>query len=541
MSGELPTPSQLSRHLRHLALVYTLHDQERRAKACTRAAWPLSQLSPQALLAAHQAGTLGQLRGVDPIAAKAAARFLDGTPQPGLSELEDQTPAGLFDLARLPGLGAAKVKALWTELGVNDLTSLQDAVDESRLNALPGFGPKTRSKLIKGLAHALGAAGKVRRDTAQQALAALTPLLDAQCAAWEEVGPLAQGHELVHHLHIVAIGAPELPESAVEVTLAPTDRAAFGVRVLQLSSDPAHAAQLDLDAPELLGLDADAIYQHRGFHPTPIERRRADIPLVRLAQRRPRLVRRSDLQGALHNHTTASDGRDSLEAMREAAAQRGLRYLGISEHSQSSVWARGLEPERLRSQGEQLRALNGQGHTCRLLAGVEADILKEGDLDYPDTQLHPLDFVVASVHQRFSLPPQDTLARMTRATSAVCADIMGHPTGRLLLSRPPNDFDMELWLQHCARMGVAVELNASPKRMDLAPQWLARAKELGVPVSIAADAHRCSELDNLDHGVALARRAGLGPDDVLNTRSAADVLAWVQQRRAARRAQVGPG
>ena len=236
----------------------------------------------------------------------------------------------------------------------------------------------------------------------------------------------------------------------------------------------------------------------------------------------------------------ASDGGATLEQMRDEAIALGLRWLGISEHSQSAVYARGLEASRLAVQGDQVRALNldDKGAQCQILHGVESDILPDGSLDYDDTTLQTLSHVIASVHARGRLDRDGFTARMVRAAEHPWTDVIGHPTGRLLLGRPPSDFDTDALLDACARCGTALELNASPARLDLGEELLAQAKARGILVSISADAHSVRALSHLEYGVTIARRAGLTPDDVLNARPLADVQAWFSARKARAAAQL---
>jgi len=247
---------------------------------------------------------------------------------------------------------------------------------------------------------------------------------------------------------------------------------------------------------------------------------------VGIGAARPRLIRRSDLRGALHNHTTASDGVHSLEQMRAAAQELGLEYLGISEHSQTAAYAGGLPPDVLMDQVAAIAALNATPG-CTLLSGIESDILRDGSLDYDDDILGALDVVVASVHNRYGQGPADTTTKMLAAARNPLTHVIGHPTGRLLLGRPPTEFDVAAMLDALAERGAAVELNCHPQRLDLNEHWLAEAKERGVLVSISADAHSTQGLSHLSYGIDIARRAGLTAEDVLNTRPLEALRMWL--------------
>jgi DNA polymerase (family 10) len=294
-----------------------------------------------------------------------------------------------------------------------------------------------------------------------------------------------------------------------------------------------HARERGLVLEDVVAADEDGIYRALGLVPTDPLRRADDVPLALEGKAAPKLVTRGDLTGALHNHTTASDGVASLAQMAAAAAQRGLSWLGITDHSQSAGYAHGLDAARLSSQRDEIVAHNRSGAACTLLAGVESDILRDGALDYPDAVLAKLDVVVASVHQRYGQRGPEMTARMVTAARHPGVHVIGHPTGRLLLSRAATELDVSALVEACGQNGCALELNANPARLDLAVEHLVLCRERGVLVSIAADAHSEAALDHLDYGILMARRAGLLPEHVLNARPLAEVQTWLRARSAA--------
>jgi len=532
---------------------------DRRARTWRQAAWAVRN-SEGDLRELYERGELAELRGVGGSTMRAVGEVLAGGKPAALIAYEAKLPDGLFRIRRIKGLGPKKVKRLWKELGITSLGELEYACRENRLVELDGFGPKTQDKVLQEIARLRATEGMVRRD---QAEAVLGPI---EHALWvldtveqvAVVGDLARGEELVRELAVLAQTRDEAAAAAQlerarpkdrDVTLHLADAATFAARAVWLTSEPGHRAALseraaarglafeadglrDVDGAPVACEEEDEVYRALGLSPTPRERRRDDVPLAEEGRARPRLVRREDLRGALHNHTVESDGSATLEQMRAAARDAGLEYLHISEHSESAYYARGLEVERLDAQLAQIDALNDDPDGCVLLTGIESDIREDGSLDYPDEVLDRLDVVVASVHRRGPLDAAQMTERMVRAASHRHTDVVGHPTGRLLLGRAPIDFDVEAFLDACAANGVAVELNANPHRLDLNERHLAMAKERGLLVSIAADAHATRELANLEHGVVVARRAGLTPEDVLNTRSLAELKQWIAARRA---------
>jgi DNA polymerase (family 10) len=241
----------------------------------------------------------------------------------------------------------------------------------------------------------------------------------------------------------------------------------------------------------------------------------------------------SDIRGVLHCHSLYSDGKASIADMALAARTRGWSYIGITDHSQAAFYAGGLSPERIRSQLAEIDALNATFTDFRILKGIEADILADGRLDYGDEVLDRFDFVIGSIHSRFSMDQSAMTARILAALDDPHLTILGHPTGRLLLSRGSYPVDLNAVLQKAAEVGAAIELNADPKRLDLDWRHLRRAKALGVTIEIGPDAHSTHGLDVMEIGVGVARKGWLEASDVLNARPVDDVIAFARARRDA--------
>jgi DNA polymerase (family 10) len=503
--------------------------------------WPIDAKATAGLVwgvrQAESASTadIARLPGMTPLVAAVVDDALADRPSPVMQQLKALLPAGLFELRKVKGLGPKKVQRLWRELGIESLGELEYACRENRLVTLDGFGEKTQTAALEAVAALASEAGLMRRDLVLLVASRTIELLRRPGEKVEIAGAFRRGCELVDEVVLVSTTAPSQPLPP-RVRVVVSSSSAFGRALLEATGSDAHVAALRARATArgtpfetIDSEDEDGVYAALGLLPTPPELREQGT-LIEIGQAAPRLVRLTDLQGALHNHTTASDGADDIVTMARAAKAHGLAWLGISDHSVAASYAHGLDAARLKAQRAELAAARGEG--VRLLSGIESDILKAGELDLDDDALGACDVVVASMHQRYGLRGEAQTARLVRAALHPFVDVVGHPTGRLLLSRPPADFDIAALLEACARSGTAVELNANPARLDFGEPWLRLAKERGVLVSIAADAHAAEELGNLVHGIAVARRAGLGPDDILNTRSAADVVAWVKARRA---------
>ncbi|HUQ82250.1 MAG TPA: PHP domain-containing protein, partial [Gemmatimonadaceae bacterium] len=277
--------------------------------------------------------------------------------------------------------------------------------------------------------------------------------------------------------------------------------------------------------------DEPALYSLVGLACVPPEMREGLGELDAATRALPELVRLGDIRGVLHCHSTYSDGVVTIAEMAAAAKERGWSYLGITDHSQSAFYAGGLKPDDVARQHDEIDALNASGIGIRILKGIEADVLVTGHLDYDDATLERFDYVIGSVHSRFKMSESEMTARILTAMDDPRLTVLGHPTGRLLLSRDPYPLDMDALLEKAAESGVALELNSDPKRLDLDWRYLKRAKELGVPIEIGPDAHSTRGLDCVEIGIGIARKGWLEAGDILNARSADEILAFAAGRR----------
>ncbi len=534
------------RALNRLAWAYTvLGENEHRIRAYSCAAKALDNITED-FAEAHKNGELALTPGVGATCLDVVDAVMTGEMPAVLANVEGRIPASLFDLRSVSGLGPKRIRTLWLGLAITNLLELAQACEENRLLALPGFGPKIQDLIALGTQKALHNRAYRRLDHATQALADLLSI-DKKAVA---VGDIRRGCEIVRTVDAVS---PNARSYGIETTVHGFTAWQFevaGVPVRWIKADPtavicwwltgsdthrdavvAHAKRrgLRLTATGLFKrrqpiaiASEDELYTTLALVPVAPEQREGSVLQVTRPQHR--LIRRSDLQGALHNHTVASDGSGTLEQMQAAAAERGLRYLGISDHSPTAHYANGLVERRLVDQQAAIRAL--ADGPCTLLTGVESDILPSGKPDHSIRLLKTLDVVIGSIHDRAKQDGQTLTARLIHATE--WAHIIGHPTGRLLLGRSASDIDMEALIAACAKTGCVLELNANPQRLDLNATHAAMAKEAGVLVSIAADAHSTADLDNLDYGITIARRAGLSADDVLNTRPLAELLVTLR-------------
>ena len=509
---------------------------------------------------------LGELPGIGDALREKITTLITTGKLPYLDELRASIPAGLLPLLDLPGLGPKKLRALREKLKIESLEALTQACQDGRLAALEGFGEKTATNLLEAIdrhanykkLHRLGTALPAAR-TLLEHLKQSPLVLHAEIA-----GSLRRGKEVVKDLDLIAsskkpkevmklfISSPNVEkvvnhgETKSSVILAggiPCD-----LRVIPPDSWATALAHFTGSKEHNIALRQRAI--DRGLHlsewgllkgksKTPLKLKdekelhkalglafippelREDSGEIAAAEKDelPELLTRDQIRGCLHNHTLASDGQDSLSAMAQAAAEQGLEWLGIADHSKSSFQANGLDAKRLETQIGEIRLLNSKKPKCTLLSGTECDILKDGKLDFPDSLLSELDYVVASVHSGFTSDEKEMTQRIIRAMENPHVTCLGHPTGRLLLEREAYPLNIPKILDAAAATGTWIELNANPWRLDLDWRWWHKARDLGILCCINPDAHKTAHLRFLDFGVTLARKGWLRAQDVVNTRT----------------------
>ncbi|NLY39985.1 MAG: DNA polymerase/3'-5' exonuclease PolX [Firmicutes bacterium] len=490
-------------------------------------------------------------------------------------ELKKAIPSGVLELLRIPGLGPKKAGILYRELGITSIGELEYACKENRLITLKGFGAKTQAKFLAGVDYLKRFQGQHRlADAWPWAMEILSYLKDCPWVVEAEIaGSIRRGKEIVKDLDLVASSRePEkvsqyltgLPLVEEVIALGPTKTSVkleyglpLDLRVVEPQQFPyalhhftgskehhtalRHLAKgMKLKINEygifhgdelLLCQDEKDFYRVLGLdYIVPELRENTGEIEASLEGRLPDLVEGEDIKGVFHVHTNYSDGANTIEEMVKGARDRGYRYLGITDHSQSAFYAGGLKVEDLLRQREEIRAIQEEYPQIMIFHGIESEIKADGSLDYDDDILALFDFVIASVHSHFSAGA-DLTQRLIRAMSHPAVTMLGHPTGRLLLAREGYRVDMEAVLEAAREYQVIIELNASPARLDLDWRHLPKAKELGVKVSINPDAHRVEELDDIRYGVLMARKGWLKASDVFNTMGPRIVRRYLEERR----------
>ena len=502
-------------------------------------------------------------------------------------ELASTTPPVKLEMLRIQGVGPKKINAIYNQLHVESIADLTKAIEENKVAALPGFGKKTQDNILQGIAFLEQHAGRFLYPVAEEEAARIQTVLAAipEIVRMQVGGSLRRRRETIGDIDmVVSVGdaaGDEIRRKIMEVfTSQPSVKAITGKGETKSSVVLRSGINMDLRVVN----DSQFPYTLHHFtgskeHHIPLRRRalsmgmtindyglfrgkephlelipckdEADIyaalgmdyiePEMRedmgeieaaINHTLPVLVQDSDLRGVLHAHSTWSDGQNTLREMAEACIARGFSYLGITDHSKTAAYAGGLNEEALHRQHEEIDRLNAEyAGRIRILKGTECDILRDGSLDFADEVLATLDFVVASIHSQFNLPPQEQTQRMLRAISNPYVDIIGHPTGRVLLERDGYTLDLEAVIDAAAAHGVCIEINADPSRLDLDWRYLHRARDKGIKIPIDPDAHTIAGLDKMRFGIGIARKGWLRASDVLNTMTTSELLDFFRERR----------
>jgi DNA polymerase (family 10) len=533
----------------------------------------------------------GKLKGTPGLGAtiiKRVEELVDTGQLAFYEELRDSTPAVKLEMLRIQGVGPKKINAIYDKLHVNSIAELEQACLDDRVAHLPGFGKKTQDNILQGIAflaqHSDRFQYPVAEEEAERIRAALANL--PEIVRLQVAGSLRRRRETVKDIDMVASVADDAGDEIRRkimdfFTGQPSVKAITGKGETKSSAILGSGIAMDLRVVK----DSQFPYTLHHFtgskeHHIPLRRRalsmnmtindyglfrgkepdlelvpcknEADIyaalgmayiePELRedmgeieaaLHGTLPVLVQESDLRGILHVHSTWSDGQNTIRELVEACIARGYQYLGITDHSKVAAYAGGLTEENLRRQQEEIDRLNEE-YTGRLhiLKGTECDILKDGTLDYADEVLANLDFVVASIHSNFNLSPEEQTQRMLRAIANPNVDIIGHPTGRILLGRVGYTLDMEAVIDAAVEHGVCIEINAHPSRLDMDWRLVKRARDRGMKIPIDPDAHILAGLDVIRYGIGVARKGWLSASDVLNTMETEALLAFFKRKRS---------
>ena len=483
---------------------------------------------------------LDQIKGIGKGLQAVIYEFADTGKTSQYDELRKKVPLGIADILKINGLGTQKVKQLYTDLSISDLSQLEDAVKNNKLKGLKGF----TETLIKSIPYQINQIIKNKNYILINKALECADSIISKISAFDSVvkieitGELRRGMEVFSILPLIALIKNEKAfhkELAADFNITKKENSIIitgfcDIPVIIYYFDDEHTYIKSLlvitgsdgfvkkmfGKKELSGKNEKEIFKNAKV-PFIIPEMRED---EFLALKKKKLKENSDLsldefKGLLHWHTTWSDGKDTLETMLNEAVKLNFQYIAVCDHSKSAAYANGLKEDRILLQKEQLGKIQKQ-YKIKLFQGIESDILADGTLDYPQGFLPNFDFVVASIHSRFNLDEKEMTARIIKAVENPYTDLLGHPSGRLLLSREPYKIDTEKIIDACVANSVAIEINAHPKRLDLDWRWIYYARDKGCLFSINADAHSASDISYLRYGVMIARKAGLQNAEVIN-------------------------
>ncbi len=497
--------------------------------------------------------SIEQLNQIDGIG-KSISGYINELLQTGtITDLEDllkTTPPGVVEMLSIKGIGPKKIATIWHQLGIENVGELYYACNENRLAEAKGFGLKTQEEVKRILEFRMANSGKVlyaqAQTEAEELLQAIKSVLPNSLSDF--AGEYRRRCEVIHYLAIiVGVDHPAdamqkiatlalLNNATIEsdkvtgniasgllVSVIVTGKSKYFYTLFKQTGNEEHVQAV----LKQIGTSADefgneqAIYQAAGMDwITPELREGLDYIEKATNHNLPLLIELQDLKGSLHNHSTWSDGINTLEEMALYCRDKmHLEYLGICDHSKSAFYAKGLSIERVLQQHEEIDRLNQQLNGFHIFKGIESDILSDGSLDYPDEILEKFDFIVASVHSNLKMDEEKATTRLIRAIENPYTTILGHPTGRLLLSRKGYDIDYKKVIDACAANNVVIEINANPLRLDLDWRWCQYAIDRGVWLSINPDAHRTNGFHDIEYGLLAARKGGLTKEMCLNALS----------------------
>ncbi|KZE64518.1 hypothetical protein AWM68_10250 [Fictibacillus phosphorivorans] len=523
-------------------------------------------------------GDVSKLKGIGKGTATVIVEMMEKGKSDLLVELQEKVPSELISLLQVPNLGGKKIAKLYSELGITNIESLKEACENGKVRALAGFGAKTEEKILSSLKD-LG------KRPERLPIAYMLPIAEkielqlekmTHIEKFSRAGSLRRYRETIKDLDfiissqnpdkvkeqllnldgiidVIASGDTKVSvvldeKISVSVDFRIVEPQQFATTLHHFTGSMEHNVKMrqlakargekiseygveNVETGDVQTFKTEEeFYLHFGLNWIPPEARETgdEIELFKEAHE---LIQLSDIKGDLHLHSTWSDGAFSIEEMAEEARRRGYEFMAITDHSQYLRVANGLTPERVRMQRQEINKLNKKYSDFKILAGIEMDILPDGTLDYDDDLLEEVDFVIASIHSAFSQDKSKIMKRLKTALEHNKVDLIAHPTGRLIGRREGYDVDIELLLKLASETDTAIELNANPNRLDLAPEWLQKAQELNVKIAINTDAHYKDTMKHMEIGAAVARKGLIRKDSVINTMTLKELETYLNRKR----------
>ncbi len=472
-----------------------------------------------------------------------------------LEEYIINTPPGVIDMLSIKGIGPKKIALLWKELGIESIGELEYACNENRLISLKGFGAKTQDSILASIAfintnqgfYLWAEAEKIALQI-QSDLQHNFPTLSLHTTgAYLRQVPTLSKIEFVTDIPATALEAHFSKLNSPATFNAEADKLEVNIpnipslqfNICEAKNIPATlfrtsnsdefntAFETAYSLPPTFENDIEIFAHNKLQYITPALREQADVLQLASQHKIPELIQQSDIKGVIHNHSTWSDGIHSLEAMALATRDKGYEYLVISDHSQTAVYAGGLKPEQVKAQHQEIDELNAKLAPFKIFKSIESDILGDGSLDYSNELLSTFDLVIASVHSNLKMTEEKAMQRLLTAIQNPYTTILGHPTGRLLLSRAGYPLDFKMIIDACVAHKVVIEINAHPRRLDLDWTWIPYAMQQGAMLSIDPDAHSTDGIDVIKYGVLAAQKGGLTAAANLSSKSLIEFEAWL--------------
>jgi DNA polymerase (family X) len=487
---------------------------------------------------------LEEIEKIDGLGKSIAQKIKELNETGSISELEvllGKTPVGVVEMLNIKGLGPKKVFQLWKELEIESAGELLYACNENRLLDLKGFGEKTQETIRKAIEFNLENKGRYHYYQAEPVAEVIIELIKEQCDCdkYSFTGEFRRKCEIVGKIEIIV--ATDIPEeklnfshiTPIPVEVYKVSKSDYFKRLFETTGSENHLSLINYkDDGKSYGSEEE-IYDSLGLPFIPAEMREGleELDIIK-KDRHTDLIKESDLKGVLHNHSTYSDGVDTLKDMAIYCRDQGYQYLGICDHSQTAFYAKGLKIDRVLQQLEEIEQLNEKLAPFRIFKGIESDILNDGQLDYPEHILEKFDFIVASIHSNFKMDIDKATARLIKAVENPYTTILGHPTGRLLLSRNGYPVDHKKVIDACSANGVAIEINANPHRLDIDWRWINYCMDKEVMLSINPDAHSKEAFSDMHYGVCVARKGGLTSAACLNAMPLDQIEMWFKLKKS---------
>ena len=515
------TTEDIADALEVTAKLMELHDENPfKIKSINSAAYKLSKTRID--LSDPTVEELTKLEGIGKSLAEKIIEFNTTGTSKELQDLMTKTPAGVIDMLGIKGLGPKKVRQLWHELELESVTDLLYACHENRLLELKGFGEKTQNTIIQNIEFKIKNTGWFHYAYSEKIGQPIIDAIKKQTDFVSFTGAMYRHCEVIEEIDILvgdeSIDLDEFVSETIPLNFIQCNANVFYRKLVETSSTKEHLEGINFKALATKKYDnEESIYSNLSIQYCEPELREGLFELEKAKiNQLPKLIELSDLKGVLHNHSTYSDGMNTLEEMAVYCKQLGYQYLGICDHSKTASYAGGLKVETVLLQQQEIEKLNKQLFPFKIFKGIESDILGNGDLDYEEDILKTFDFIVASVHANLKMNEEKANARLIKAIENPYTTILGHPTGRLLLGRPGYPINHKKIIDACAANKVVIELNAHPYRLDIDWRWIPYCLEKGVMISINPDAHQLKGYHDMRYGTYVARKGLLTKDNCLN-------------------------